>query len=133
MHRLVNIDVDDLAAAARLYVAAFGRPVGRRVGGGGVVELLGAGAPVYLLHKPAGSAALPGRETARDYARPGTPVHLAFLVGAVDATVARAVAAGAVLEHGPAPHQRGRSSAQEAREGKEGLGGAEARWRRWRK
>src|SRR3546814_842506 len=110
MHLLVNIDVDDLAAAERFYVAAFGLTVGRRFGGGGVVELLGAGAPVYLLHKPAGSAALPGRETARDYARHWTPVHLDFVVDDVDATVARAVAAGAVLEHAPAPHEWGRAA-----------------------
>jgi len=110
MRVLVNIDVDDLAAAERFYTTAFGLTVGRRFGDGGVVELLGAGAAIYLLHKPAGSAPVPGSASPRDYARHWTPVHLDFAVDDVDATVARAVAAGAVLEHPPASHDWGRTA-----------------------
>lgn len=110
MHVLVNIDVDDLAAAERFYTTAFGLTVGRRFGDGGVVELLGAGAAIYLLHKPAGSTPVPGSPGRRDYARHWTPVHLDFVVDDVDATVARAVAAGAALEHPPASHDWGRAA-----------------------
>lgn len=108
MRVLVNIDVDDLAAAERFYTTAFDLTVGRRFGDGGVVELLGAGAAIYLLHKPAGSSPAPGSARRRDYARHWTPVHLDFAVDDVDAVVARAVAAGAVLEGGPASHDWGR-------------------------
>lgn len=110
MRLLVNIDVGDLAAAERFYTAAFGLTAGRRFGDGGVVELLGGGIPIYLLHKPAGTPPLPGRPPVRDYARHWTPVHLDFAVDDVDATVARAVAAGAVLEGGPISHDWGRAA-----------------------
>jgi predicted enzyme related to lactoylglutathione lyase len=94
---LVNIDVDDLAAATRFYCESFGLRVGRRFGAGGV-ELLGAPSAIYLLQKPAGSAPAATVPQPRDYARHWTPVHLDFVVDDVDAAVARAVAAGARLE-----------------------------------
>jgi predicted enzyme related to lactoylglutathione lyase len=93
---LVNIDVDDLERATAFYTAALPLRVGRRFGGGGAVELLGAGAPIYLLAKPAGSGGAPG--AARGYGRHWTPVHLDFAVDDLDAAVVQAVAAGAVLE-----------------------------------
>lgn len=106
MNLLVNIDVGDLAAAEAFYTAAFGLHAGRRLGDG-VVELLGASSPIYLLHQPAGSAPTPGA-AGRDYARHWTPVHLDFVVDDVEEMVGRAVAAGAVLEGGPTTHDWGR-------------------------
>jgi predicted enzyme related to lactoylglutathione lyase len=97
MDLLVNVDVDDLDAATRFYGAAFGLTVGRRFGAAGV-EMLGSSAPIYLLSKRSGTAPAPDVEQGRDYARHWTPVHLDFVVDDVDAAVARALAAGAVLE-----------------------------------
>lgn len=94
---LVNIDVPDLAAAIGFYVGAFGFTVGRRFGDGGV-ELLGAGVPVYLLAKAAGSAAASTSAATRDYARHWTPVHLDVVVDDLEAAIARAQAAGARVE-----------------------------------
>lgn len=100
MRMLVNIDVGDLAAATRFYVAAFGLEPGRRLGED-IVELLGLEAPLYLLCKPAGSGPA-GRE--RTYARHWTPVHLDLVVDDLDAAVGRAVAAGAALEKPTTTH-----------------------------
>lgn len=99
MDLLVNIDVDDLDAAVRFYTAAFGLQVGRRFGEDGV-EVLGGSSPIYLLHKPAGTAASPAAPQAqlRSYDRHWTPVHLDFVVTDIEQAVARATAAGAVLE-----------------------------------
>jgi predicted enzyme related to lactoylglutathione lyase len=107
MNLLVNIDVDDLSAAERFYVDAFGVRVGRRLGAD-VIELLGLAAPIYLLRKSVGSAPFKGSRQTRDYARHWTPVHLDLVVDDVDATVARAVAAGAVLESPARSHEWGR-------------------------
>lgn len=107
MDLLVNVDVDDLDAATRFYAAAFGLEVGRRFGSAGV-EMLGSSAPIYLLCKPAGSAPAPAVDRGRDYARHWTPVHLDFVVDDVDAAVARALAAGAVLERPVATSAWGR-------------------------
>ena len=89
MQLLVNIDVDDLARAEAFYTIAFGLSVGRRFGSGGV-ELLGSGAPIYLLVKPA--------DDRRHYDRHWTPVHLDFVVDDLVAARDRCVAAGATLE-----------------------------------
>jgi lactoylglutathione lyase len=93
---LVNIDVPDLARGVAFYEAALGLAVARRIGDG-VVELSGAGVPVYLLAKPAGGAPAPGAAP-RDYGRHWTPVHLDLAVDDLEAAVARAVAAGARRE-----------------------------------
>jgi len=107
MEILVNIDVDDLARAERFYCRAFNlRPL-RRFGTGGV-ELVGASACLYLLHKPAGSRPARAATQPRDYSRHWTPVHLDFVVEDADAAVARAVAAGAVLEDPIQSHPWGR-------------------------
>lgn len=92
---LVNIDVADLARAEAFYTAAFGLRPGRRFGGGGV-ELLGAGVPVYLLYQPQDSIA--AADHRRDYRRHWTPVHLDWVVDDLEAALARAEAAGAVRE-----------------------------------
>ena len=95
MDLLVNIDVPDLAAAERFYVAAFGLTPTRRFGDGGV-ELSGWSAPVYLLEKAAGTIGAGGEP--RRYERHWSPVHLDVVVDDIDAALARALAAGAVAE-----------------------------------
>lgn len=104
---LVNIDVDRLDDAMAFYTAAFGLQLGRRFGDAGV-ELLGASSAVYLLVKPAGSRAGSASPQLRDYCRHWTPIHLDFIVPDVEQAVARAVAAGAVLEDPVRSHAWGR-------------------------
>lgn len=103
---LVNLDVGDLDAAERFYTEAFGLKVGRRFDG--AVELLGADAPLYLLAKAAGTPAAPSPAEARDYRRHWTPVHLDFVVEDLEAALARARQAGAVLEKDIVSHNWGR-------------------------
>jgi predicted enzyme related to lactoylglutathione lyase len=95
MALLVNIDVPDLASAERFYVEAFGLTPSRRFGDAGV-ELLGWSAPVYLLVKAAGTLGAGGDR--RRYERHWSPIHVDVAVDDLDAAVARAVAAGAVVE-----------------------------------
>lgn len=104
---LVNIDVDDLDRATAFYRDAFGLRVGRRFGDA-VVELLGAPSPIYLLAKPAGTAASAGTGQGRDYGRHWTPVHLDMIVSDLDTAVARAEAAGARIESPAAANDWGR-------------------------
>jgi predicted enzyme related to lactoylglutathione lyase len=97
MNLLINIDVDDLDRAVTFYSRAFGLVVGRRLGKG-VVEMLGAAVPIYLLAKASGSRAtrLPG--LTRSYDRHWTPVHLDIVVDDIDEAIRKALDAGAVLE-----------------------------------
>ncbi len=95
MKLLVNIDVADLASAEAFYTAAFGLDAGRRFADD-AVELLGGDAGVYLLKKPQGSAA--AAASVRDYARHWTPVHCDVVVEDLDASLVRAIAAGAIQE-----------------------------------
>jgi predicted enzyme related to lactoylglutathione lyase len=104
---LVNIDVPELERAIAFYTRAFELRLGRRLGPG-VAELLGAGAPIYLLEKPAGSAPSAGARAARDYRRHWTPVHLDFAVADVERALARAVECGARVEGGLESHAFGR-------------------------
>lgn len=104
---LINLDVDDIERAVTFYTAAFELHVGRRFDAG-FVELLGAEAPIYLLRKAAGSSPFTGTEQGRTYARHWTPLHLDFVVAELDSALARAVAAGAVLEAPPSQHAYGR-------------------------
>lgn len=94
---LVNVDVDDLEKGIDFYTRAFGLRTARRFGASSV-ELLGGGAPIYLLEKIAGSAAAAGLAQRREYSRHWTPVHLDFVVPDIHAAVARARDAGARLE-----------------------------------
>lgn len=95
MRLLLNIDVPDLAAAGRFYVEAFGLRDGRRLGDG-VLELLGAEVPIYLLHKPPGSVG--AGDQPRAYSRHWMPVHVDVVVDDLDAALARALDAGARQE-----------------------------------
>ncbi len=97
MRLLVNLDVPDLPAATAFYTSAFGL-VQARCLGNGLIELLGAEVPIYLLQKDAGS---PGAANAmRDYARHWTPLHVDVVVDDLEAALARALAAGATQEGG---------------------------------
>jgi predicted enzyme related to lactoylglutathione lyase len=104
---LVNIDVADLARATTFYCQVFDLTLGRRFGEAGV-ELIGAGAPIYLLAKHAGSRATPTTSDERHYRRHWTPVHLDFVVTDIGTAVERARAAGALLEVPIASHSWGR-------------------------
>jgi predicted enzyme related to lactoylglutathione lyase len=99
MKILINIDVPDLQAASAFYQAALGLMRSRMLDDD-VVELSGAGSTIYLLQKPAGSAAsLAGDSAAtRSYARHWTPVHLDFVVNDLAAAAERALRAGAKQE-----------------------------------
>lgn len=97
MQVLINLDVPDLAAAEALYRQAFGLTVGRRIGGA-VIELLGAQAPIYLLHTPAASVA--AGQSPRDYRRHWTPLHLDVVVDDLEPALATALAAGMIAEGG---------------------------------
>lgn len=103
---IVNIDVDDREKAAVFYCQGLGLSRGRRFPG--TIELLGGPTPIYLLEKPAGSAAAPGGKTGRSYDRHWTPAHLDFVVDDVDAAVEKAVRAGASLEKPAASRSWGR-------------------------
>ena len=102
---LVNIDVADLEKATRFYCDGLGLTVGRRFDGW--LELLGAGAPIYLLPKASGTPISPIAKEKRDYRRHWTPVHLDFVVQDIGAALKRALAAGAVLERDTAQHAYG--------------------------
>jgi predicted enzyme related to lactoylglutathione lyase len=94
---LINIDVPDLAAGEAFYTSALGLTVGRRFDDD-IVELVGSGAPIYLIVKPAGSAISPEGGDFRRYNRHWTPVHPDFTVDDLDNALARAVSAGATQE-----------------------------------
>lgn len=100
MDVLINIDVDDLVKATAFYTGAFGLRVGRRFGAEGV-ELLGGGAPMYLLVKPSGSPPFQGSPQVRTYARHWSPVHLDFVVERLDDALERALRCGARQEEAP--------------------------------
>ena len=102
---LVNIDVPDLEKAIRFYCDGIGLTIGRRFDGW--IELLGAGAPIYLLPKVPGTPISPLAKDKRDYRRHWTPVHLDFVVQDISAAVQRAQAAGAVLERDVSTHAYG--------------------------
>lgn len=95
MQVLINIDVPELAIAERFYREAFGLTTGRRFGND-ALELLGLSAPIYLLHKAAGSAG--AADSSRDYGRHWTPIHCDVVVDDLDSALIRAVAAGAIQE-----------------------------------
>jgi len=95
MDLLVNIDVPDRAEAERFYTRAFGLAPTRRFGETGV-ELGGWPVRLYLLEKAAGTTGA-GADRRR-YERHWSPVHLDVAVEDLEPALARAVAAGAVLE-----------------------------------
>ena len=95
MNLLLNIDVPDLPAAERFYGEAFGLRRDRRFGND-ALEMLGAEAAIYLLHKMAGTPV--AEASMRDYTRHWSPLHCDVVVEDLDAALIRAVAAGAIQE-----------------------------------
>jgi predicted enzyme related to lactoylglutathione lyase len=109
MQLLVNLDVPDLDQGIAFYTRAFELRLTRRIPEA-IAELVGGGLQIYLLAKAAGTTATtPGGET-RDYARHWTPVHLDLVVDDLDATLERALSAGARLERPLRTHSWGRSA-----------------------
>lgn len=104
---LINIDVPDLERGLAFYAEALGLSIGRRLGPD-FAELLGAGAPIYLLVKPTGTLPFSGAPEPRTYSRHWSPVHLDFVVDDIDTAVARALAAGAIQESAISDHAYGR-------------------------
>ncbi|MBL0952115.1 MAG: VOC family protein [Pseudomonas sp.] len=98
MQLLLNLDVPDLPAAVAFYRQAFGLTVGRELFDGTVVEMLGAGVPLYLLHKAAATGPCPRKGAQRDYRRHWMPLHLDLVVADLDSALARALGAGAQRE-----------------------------------
>ena len=104
---LINLDVDDIERAVRFYTEGIGLRLGRRFDAD-FVELVGAEAPLYLLRKDSGSRPFANASRARGYERHWTPLHLDFVVPDLDSAVARASAAGALLEEPASEHAYGR-------------------------
>ena len=101
----VYVDVDDLERGIDFYTRGLGLRLGRRLDANWV-EMAGAAVPVHILAKPPGTPA--GAGPSRDYRRHWTPVHLDFITTHLEAAVARAEAAGALLERGIQVHTWGR-------------------------
>lgn len=97
---LVNVDVEDLAAAICFYERALGLSLRRKLFGGTVAEMASGSSLLYLLENAAGSSSNRTTSQLRDYRRHWTPVHLDFVVAEIDAAVERAINAGATLEGG---------------------------------
>lgn len=110
MELLINIDVDDLERGIGFYEAGLGLRLGRRLFDGTVAELHGACAPIYLLAKAPGTVATTRTDSRRDYARHWTPVHLDFVVEALEPAIERALDAGAELEDWPREFDWGRQA-----------------------
>jgi predicted enzyme related to lactoylglutathione lyase len=104
---LANIDVDNLSQAADFYCRALDLQIGRRFGSN-TVELLGGSSAIYLLEKAPGTPVSPLSTQKRDYTRHWTPVHLDFVVPAIEPALARARGAGARLEGELQTHKWGR-------------------------
>ncbi|MFN3767274.1 MAG: VOC family protein [Ectopseudomonas guguanensis] len=98
MQLLLNLDVPDLPAAVAFYRQAFGLTVGRELFDGTVVEMLGAGVPLYLLQKAAATRPCAETGVRRDYSRHWMPLHLDLVVADLDLALARALGSGAQQE-----------------------------------
>jgi len=105
MALLLNIDVPDVQEAERFYTRAFGLRVGRRFGLD-FLELLGWPMPLYLLKKDMHT--LGAGADLRRYHRHWTPIHFDVVVEDLDAALARAVDAGAIVEQAPRREPYGR-------------------------
>jgi predicted enzyme related to lactoylglutathione lyase len=93
----ICIDVDELQRGIAFYTSAFDLTVARRFGQHWA-ELVGASSTIDLLAVAGEKKPVPGSSLERSFARHWTPVHLDFVVHALDAAVARALAQGARLE-----------------------------------
>ncbi|MDX9739596.1 MAG: VOC family protein [Gammaproteobacteria bacterium] len=96
---IVNIDVPDLDAAVSFYTAAIGLKLARLLDDD-VAELTGASCPIFLLMRPEGVSPALGVTRTREYVRHWSPIHLDFVVDALEHAVKRAIDAGAMQETG---------------------------------
>jgi predicted enzyme related to lactoylglutathione lyase len=93
----VSIDVPSLDAGMKFFGDAFGFSEASRPHPG--YALLSAGeATIGLVAKPAGSHPAKGSDDVRRYERHWTPVHIDFRVEDFEATLAKALDAGAKTE-----------------------------------
>jgi len=93
----VSIDVPTLEEGLRFFGDVFGFVESSRPHPG--FALLSRGeATIGLLAKPAGSSPAKGADDVRRYERHWTPVHVDFRVDDFEATLEKAVAAGAIAE-----------------------------------
>lgn len=93
----VSVDVPSLDEGLRFFGDAF-RFVETSRPHPGYAVLTAGDTTIGLLAKPAGSAPAPGSADVRTYERHWTPVHVDFRVEDFDATLARALKAGARSE-----------------------------------
>ncbi|WP_420997126.1 VOC family protein [Cupriavidus sp. 30B13] len=110
MQLLIQLDVDDLARGIGFYRHGLGLSLARTLSGGTVAEMLGGGAPIYLLAGRAaswpGSRGGAGRGPRRQWA----PAQLDFVVAGLEAAIERALEAGAELEDWPQEFAWGRQA-----------------------
>jgi predicted enzyme related to lactoylglutathione lyase len=99
MHGIrICIDVHDLDRGVAFYRDVFELTPGRRLGRDWI-EMLGAEVPIDLLGTAPGTKPVPhDASTQRTFSRHWTPVHVDFMVGDLDGTLRRALAAGATLD-----------------------------------
>jgi predicted enzyme related to lactoylglutathione lyase len=93
----VSIDVPSIEAGLRFFGEAFGFTESSRPHPGYAVLSAGE-ATIALVAKPAGSHPAKGSDDIRKYERHWTPVHIDFRVEDFEATLARALGAGARTE-----------------------------------
>lgn len=110
MQLLINIDVDDLAHGIGFYQHGLGLRLARKLFDGSVAEMLGGGAPIYLLAKAPGTRPSARADSRRGDHRHRTPVHLDFVVADLESAVERALEAGAELEDWPQDFAWGRQA-----------------------
>ena len=91
------VEVADTEAGVAFYTTALGLTVHRRLTPRWV-ELAGANVPIFILGDRPETFAAGGVEIARDFTRHWTPVHLDFVVDALEAWVHRVQQAGALVE-----------------------------------
>ena len=93
----VSIDVPSIEEGLKFFGDVFGFVETSRPHPGYAMLSLGD-STIGLLAKPAGSLPAQGSDDVRRYERHWTPVHIDFRVDAFEATLARALAAGAKSE-----------------------------------
>jgi predicted enzyme related to lactoylglutathione lyase len=103
---IINIDAPDVDLAETFYAKGLGLERVRRLFGGKLAEMQLDGQLFHILPKAEGSQAFVGGEP-RHFARHWTPVHLDFVVKDLRQAVAKAVAAGAVIERPAASYDWG--------------------------
>jgi lactoylglutathione lyase len=106
MSVIINIDAPDVDAAEAFYADGLGLERVRRLFGGRLAEMRLDGQLFHILPKAEGSQAFVGGQP-RSYQRHWTPVHLDFVVKDLRQALARAVAAGAIVERPAASHDWG--------------------------